>query len=130
MATWFRRYARAGDPAGHQATRHSPPSPNQLGLPDSPLGRQVRRHRRALLNILERAGAHHPRVFGSVARDEDTENSDVDILVDPDDTVSLVTLARLNRELSTLLDTPVDLVPAATLKPGVRERVLAEAIAV
>jgi hypothetical protein len=71
----------------------------------------------------------------SVARAEDTHNSDIDIdididiLVDLDDTVGLVILARLTRELSALLRTEVDIVPAGTLKPGIRERVLAEAIA-
>lgn len=106
-----------------------PPNPDQLGLPASPLGRRMRRHRRAVLETLERAGARNPRVFGSVARGEDTTNSDIDILVDLDDTVGLVTLARLTRELTELLGTEVDVVPAATLKPGVREHVLAEAIA-
>jgi hypothetical protein len=115
-----------------EATGHTlslqliPPSPDQLGLPDSPRGRRIRRHRQA---TLEHAGAHNPRIFGSVARAEDTATSDIDILVDLDDTVSLVTLAKLTRELSTLLGTQVDVVPAATLKPGIRERVRGEAIA-
>ena len=106
-----------------------PPSPDQLGLPNSPLGRRLRRHRRAVIETLEHAGAHNPRVFGSVARAEDTDISDIDLLVDLDDDVSLVTLARLTRELTELLGVAVDIVPAATLKPGVRNRVLAEAIA-
>ena len=105
-----------------------PPRPDQLGLPDSPLGRRLRRHRYRVIDILEQAGAHHPRVFGSVARAEDTEHSDIDLLVDLDDTVGLVTLARLTRELSELLAADVDLVPAATLKPGMRDHILAEAI--
>ncbi len=67
-------------------------------------------------------------MFGSVAHAEDAATSDVDLLVDLEDTVGLVTLARLTRELSELLGTDVDVVPADTLKPGVRERVLAEAI--
>lgn len=103
--------------------------PNQLGLPSSPLGRRLRRHRRAVLDTLERAGVHNPRVFGSVARGEDTADSDIDLLVDLDDTVGLVTLAKLTRELTELLGTEIDVVHAATLKPGVRDRVLGEAIA-
>jgi predicted nucleotidyltransferase len=106
-------------------------SPDQahLGLPNTPLGRRLRRHRRAVTETLTRAGAHNPRVFGSVARAEDTETSDIDLLVDLDDTVGLVTLGRITRELTEFLGVAVDIVPAATLKPGVRERVLAEAIA-
>lgn len=78
---------------------------------------------------MARTGSTHLRVFGSFARAEDTANSVIDLLVDLDDTVGLVTLARLNRELTELLGVAVDVVPAPTLKPGVRERVLAEAIA-
>jgi hypothetical protein len=82
-----------------------------------------------MIDTLQRAGAHNARVFGSVARAEDTDNSDIDMLVDLDDTVGLVTLARLTRELAELLGTQVDVVPASTLKLGVCDRVLAEAIA-
>lgn len=67
-------------------------------------------------------------MFGSVARGEDTDASDVDLLVDLDESVGLVALAGLRRELSEILDVEVDVVPAATLKPGVRDPVLAEAI--
>ena len=106
-----------------------PPDQDRLGLPATSVGRRLRRHRRAVTENLSRAGAHNPRVFGSVARGEDTDKSDIDLLVDLDDNVGLVTLARLTRELTELLGVAVDIVPAATLKPGVRERVLAEAIA-
>lgn len=70
------------------------------------------------------------RVFGSVARGEDTGTSDVDLLVDLDIGVGLVALAGLRRELTKLLDVDVDVdvVPAATLKPAVRDEVLSEAI--
>lgn len=105
-----------------------PPTRDRLGLPDTRLGQRLRRHRRAVLELAERAGAHNPRVFGSVARADDTDTSDIDVLVDLDANVSLVTLARLTRELSDLLGADVDVVPADTLKPGVRARVLGEAI--
>jgi uncharacterized protein len=69
-------------------------SPEVRGLPDSPLARRVRRHRRALLEAVARAGGSHLRVFGSVARGEDGPDSDVDLLVDlPDDTGLLALLA-------------------------------------
>ena len=68
------------------------------------------------------------RVFGSVARGEDTPLSDVDLLVDLDADVGLVALSALERELSDLLGTRVDVVPADTLKRRVRDEVLAEAI--
>lgn len=68
------------------------------------------------------------RVFGSVARGEDTEDSDVDLLVDLSPEVGLVGLAGLERELAALLGRPVDIVPASSLKSGIEPQVLAEAI--
>jgi predicted nucleotidyltransferase len=101
----------------------------QLGLPDTRLGRRLRRHRRALIEIAARRGAHNVRVFGSVARGEDIATSDIDLLVDLDDGVGIVSLAGLNRELAELLGVDVDVVPATTLKPAMRDEVLSEAIA-
>lgn len=62
------------------------------------------------------------RVFGSVARRDDGPESDIDFLVDLDldAGVGLIKLAGLERELSTLLARPVDVVPADGLKPRVR----------
>ncbi len=68
------------------------------------------------------------RVFGSVARGEDTDSSDVDLLVDLEGGVGLVALAGLRRELTELLGVDVDVVPAGTLKAGVRAEALAEAM--
>jgi predicted nucleotidyltransferase/DNA-binding XRE family transcriptional regulator len=106
-----------------------PPMPSQLGLPCTPMGRRLRRHRRAVIELAERRGARNVRVFGSVARGEDTATSDIDLVVDLDDGVSLIGLEGLRRELADLLRSEVDVVPAATLKPGTRDEILAEAIA-
>jgi len=105
------------------------PPRTRLGLPDTRLGRRLRRHRRAVIELAAGRGARNVRVFGSVARGEDTEASDIDVLVDLDEGVGLVSLAGLKRELADLLGAEVDVVPAATLKPRMRDAVLAEAIA-
>lgn len=68
------------------------------------------------------------RVFGSVARGQDNTASDIDLLVDLDDGVGLVSLAGLQRELAELLGVDVDVVPASSLKPAIRDEVMAEAI--
>ena len=60
------------------------------GLPDTPLGRRLRQRRRQVLATAEKYGASNVRVFGSVARGEDTPESDVDILVDLSPRSSLV----------------------------------------
>jgi uncharacterized protein len=114
---------------GHQLTINLEPLPGRrLGLPDTPLGRRLRRHRRAVTNLAERRGLRNVRVFGSVARGEDRDGSDIDLLVDVDYGVGLVAIAGLARELADLLGVPVDVVPADSLKRAVRADVLAEAL--
>ncbi|PZS25943.1 MAG: nucleotidyltransferase [Pseudonocardiales bacterium] len=126
----LRTLAKLIEATGHQlAFELIPAQSNQLGLPDTRLGRRLRRHRRALMEIATRRGARNVRVFGSVARGEDTDDSDIDLLVDLDVGVGVVSLAGLNRELAELLDVEVDVVPAATLKATIRDEVLSEAIA-
>lgn len=99
------------------------------GLPDSRLGRRLRRHRRALLAAAERAGATNLRVFGSVARGEDALHSDVDLLVDLPADSGLFALLALEDEFERILKVHVDLATPASLKPRVRAAALAEAIA-
>jgi predicted nucleotidyltransferase len=62
------------------------------------------------------------RVFGSVARSEDQPDTDVDLLVDLPSDMGLLGLGRVQERLEAILGTKVDLVPAADLKPAVRER--------
>lgn len=115
---------------GHELKITLVPAPaNRLGLPDTRLGRRLRHKRRAIAELAAARGAHNVRVFGSVARGQDDVNSDVDLLVDLDDDVSLVQLVGLRRELRELLGVDVDVVPSAALKPRIRDNVIAEAIA-
>jgi hypothetical protein len=58
-----------------------------------------------------------------VARGEETADSDIDLLADFSAGTSLFTLARLQRELESILGAPVDIVPASGLKPDVRAEV-------
>jgi uncharacterized protein len=67
-------------------------------------------------------------VFGSVARSEETEQSDVDLLVEFSKPVGFVTFMRLENFLSERLGERVDLVTADSLKPLIRQDVLAEVV--
>jgi predicted nucleotidyltransferase len=102
--------------------------PRVRGLPDTALGRRLRQHRRALLAAVDAAGGTNLRVFGSVARGEDTSDSDVDLLVDLPVDTGLFTLLALEGELQQILKVSVDLATEASLKPRVRAQTLAEAI--
>ena len=67
-------------------------------------------------------------VFGSVARDEQTGTSDIDLLVEFSKPVGFVTFMRLENFLSERLGKQVDLVTSDSLKPVIRQDVLAEVI--
>lgn len=79
---------------------------------------------------LKAAGIVHLRLFGSVARDEATDRSDVDLMADLDRSrrLTLVGMVHLENRLSDLLGVKVDLSPSDAMKEEVRERALREAI--
>ena len=115
--------------AGHELVLDVRPSATfRRGIPDTRLGRRLRRRRRAVVDAAARRGGRNVRVFGSVARGDNTDTSDIDLLVDLDSGVGLVDLIGLGRDLTELLGAEVDVVPGDALKPGIRDRVLAEAI--
>jgi predicted nucleotidyltransferase/DNA-binding XRE family transcriptional regulator len=114
---------------GHTLAIDVAASPERaLGLPDSPLARRLRQRRKAIIRAAEGRRAHNVRVFGSVARGEDDESSDVDLLVDLGEGVGLLDVIGLERELAELLGVKVDVVPADSLKARIRERVEREAV--
>lgn len=78
--------------------------------------------------IAERYGASNLAVFGSVARDEATAASDVDLLVDLPSGTSLFQRAEFKQDLEGLLQHNVDLIRRRNLRPDLRERVEAEAV--
>lgn len=81
-----------------------------------------------ILTLAAHHGASNVRVFGSVARGEAHNDSDIDFLVDLDPDRSLLDLGGLLMDLRDLLEVPVDVGTEAMLKTRIRERVLAEAV--
>ena len=75
-------------------------------------------------------GVRSMLLFGSVARDEATPASDVDLLVEFNKPVGYFGLFSLQDHLEKLLDSPVDLGTPESLKPRLRERIMGEAIRV
>jgi uncharacterized protein len=74
--------------------------------------------------ILARYPVENARVFGSVSRGDDVEGSDIDILVDPTETTTLMDLAGLKLELQDLLGVGVDIATPATLTDRLAARVI------
>ncbi len=85
-------------------------------------------HRRDILDIAARHGARNVRVFGSVARGEADEESDLDLLVDMEPGRSLLDMGALLMELRELLRVSVDVVTEKGMHDRMRQRVLSEAV--
>ena len=87
----------------------------------------LRSRREDILKIAAKHGACNVRIFGSVARGEAGENSDIDLLVELEPDRSLLDLAKLVVELEDLLNRKVDVVTEQGLYWLLRRRVLKEA---
>lgn len=95
----------------------------------SPLARRLRGNASRMRQIVPEAGGGQVRVFGPVATGQDRPDSDVDLLFTMGQPLSLMELGRLEQRLVEAIGAPVDLVPDAALRPDLRGRVLAEAVA-
>ena len=88
----------------------------------------IETHRAEILSMAERYGLCDVRVFGSMARGDANETSDVDLLVTlPPDRTGLA-LGGLLMDVSELLGRKVDVLTERSLHPALRERVLREAV--
>lgn len=114
--------------SGQQLTVDVVPT-RPVGLPDTPRGRLLKRHRSEIRDIAARRGARDPRVFGSVARGDDGPESDIDVAIEIPDDFTLIDLVGLARELTELLGVRVDVVPARSLRPGVAAGLEADGVA-
>lgn len=84
--------------------------------------------RHDILQLAAQHGAHHVRVFGSVARGKAGPTSDIDLLVQMDQGRSLLDLIELSQELESVLQCKVDILTDEGLSPYLKERIHAEAI--
>ena len=92
------------------------------------IGELLKARRDEILRAAARHGARNVRVFGSVARGEADERSDIDLLVEMEPDRSLLDRAALWLELQDLLGRRVDVVSDRGIKPRIRDRVLREAV--
>ncbi len=89
----------------------------------------LRERREEILRIADKHGARTVRIFGSVARGEEDEASDIDLLVEMEEGRSLLDLGGLLMDLQDLLGCRVDVVTEKGLRERIRARVLKEAVA-
>ena len=84
-------------------------------------------HRAAIRRVVESHRAANARVFGSVLLGQDTDSSDLDLLVDPTPDTTLFDIGSMRPELGQLLGVPVDVLTPNALPDRFRARVLAQA---
>ncbi len=94
----------------------------------TPLGKKLRKHRAEVIKIAKEHGARNLKVFGSVVTGKEHEKSDIDLLATFDPGMTLMGIVRLQFALAELLGVEVDVVAEKSLRPFLRDRVLAEAI--
>ncbi|MBK6975124.1 MAG: nucleotidyltransferase family protein [Sterolibacteriaceae bacterium] len=83
-------------------------------------------HRAAIRAVVESHNARNARVFGSVVHGRDTEQSDLDILIDPTPETTLFDIGAIRHELRKLLGVSVDVLTPNALPDEFRAAVLAE----
>jgi predicted nucleotidyltransferase len=88
----------------------------------------LRLKKKEIEQIARQHGARNLRVFGSVARGEAAEGSDLDLLVEMEPGRNLLDLVAIKQDLEDLLGCKVDVVTEAAVSPYLRERVLNEAV--
>jgi predicted nucleotidyltransferase len=88
----------------------------------------IQQKRRQVLEIAAGHGARNVRLFGSVARGETTETSDLDLLIEMEPGRSLLDIVAIKQDLEELLGCKVDVVTEAAISPYLRDKVLHEAV--
>jgi uncharacterized protein len=95
---------------------------------DMNISQLIQQKRRQILEIAEGHGARNVRLFGSVARGETTETSDLDLLIEMEPGRSLLDIVAIKQDLEDLLGCKVDVVTEAAISPYLRDKVLQEAV--
>ncbi len=88
----------------------------------------IQEKREDILTIAHQHGAYNIKIFGSVARGEDREDSDLDLLVEMESDRSLLDRIALMQDLEDLLGRKVEVANIRGLRDYFRSRILAEAI--
>ena len=90
----------------------------------------LQQHREAIREIALRHRVRNVRVFGSVLHGKDTEDSDLDLLVEPTPETTLMDIAKIQVEVAKLLNISVDVLTPNALPDKFRAQVMTEAVAV
>ena len=117
------RMVRAAGAELHLSTKPAPPSDLS-----GELATRLRRNRQEILRCAREVGATNVRIFGSVARGDNHQQSDVDLLVDFDTSNGLLPIVTLSQQIESLIGTHVDVAPYQLLKPDVARSALRDSV--
>ena len=81
-----------------------------------------------LLTVLIKYPVSKAAIYGSYSRNEQSEQSDVDLLIELSAQISIFDILRMENELSLKTQKKVDIVEYSAIKPSIKERVLSQAI--
>lgn len=96
--------------------------------PATTIRQRLQELRLDVLAVARRHGASNLRIYGSIAKGQEHNGSDLDLLVDLAADQSLLGLIQLRQELEDLLGCPVDVTEAESLHPLIRNEILAQAL--
>lgn len=128
VADQFEPAMAAEAPSAYVVTPGRTEASRDAPLPTARLRTLLSEHRTGILQIAEHRRVRNVRLIGSVARGDARDDSDIDLLVDLAPDASLYDLSGFAGEVETLLGVRVDVAVARSLKPGVCERALREAV--
>lgn len=92
------------------------------------MNQDIENLKKDIIPILKKAGVLHSAIFGSLARNETTAHSDIDLLVKLKKGVGLFGFIDLKNQLEEILCKKVDLVEYGALKPRLKNKILKEQI--
>ena len=92
------------------------------------MDRLIETYRQQILQLAIQRGAKQIKVFGSMATDQATANSDIDFLVEMHSGKSAFALGGLLKDLEDLLGRQIDMTTPNSLHPAIRNKILQEAI--
>jgi predicted nucleotidyltransferase len=92
--------------------------------------KQLEQYQELILPVLKRYFIKRAAIFGSFAKGNSTANSDIDLLIEPENNFTLFKMLQLEQEISQLINRKVDLVEYSALKPSIKNDVLRSAITI
>jgi predicted nucleotidyltransferase len=91
---------------------------------------ELEQYQNAIIPVLKRHLIKRAAIFGSFAKGNNNENSDIDLLIEPGKGFTFFSLLNLEEEIAQLLNRKVDLVEYSAIKPSIKEEVLLSAITI